>query len=123
MTSNDLALFSGLANEALAEGIARALDTSLGQRNVQRFPDGELRVELHESVRGRSPSLVDDMISTGGTIAAVVMALRRPPTHWRDGPRWPDLRANLKPSRGDLIFTLGNERGKQYPQNYHWVAN
>jgi ribose-phosphate pyrophosphokinase len=58
MISKDLVLFSGSANEPLAEGIARALDTSLGQRQLQRFPDGELRIELHESVRGRDVYLL-----------------------------------------------------------------
>src|SRR6266508_6700769 len=58
MTSDSLLLFSGSANQPLAEGIARALDTVLGQRDVQRFPDGELHIELHESVRGQDVYLL-----------------------------------------------------------------
>ncbi len=52
MTSENLLLFSGTANQPLAERVARALDISPGHRDIQRFPDGELRVELAESVRG-----------------------------------------------------------------------
>lgn len=45
-------LFSGNANLPLAEAVAKALDTTLGEAMVERFPDGEVRVRLHESVRG-----------------------------------------------------------------------
>jgi ribose-phosphate pyrophosphokinase len=36
----------------LAEGIATALGIPLGEREVERYPDGELHVEIQESVRG-----------------------------------------------------------------------
>jgi len=53
-----LAIFAGSANPALAEGIAVALGVSLGQRIIERYPDGELHVELLESVRGRDVYLI-----------------------------------------------------------------
>lgn len=46
-------LFSGTANRPLAERIAAALDCSLGLCVVERFPDGEVSVELGDSVRHR----------------------------------------------------------------------
>jgi ribose-phosphate pyrophosphokinase len=49
----NLTILSGSANRPLAEAIAQKLDVRLGQTVVQRFPDGELHVEIQESVRGR----------------------------------------------------------------------
>lgn len=48
-----LALFAGNANPALAQDIARNLQTPLGRASVGRFSDGEVNVELMENVRGR----------------------------------------------------------------------
>jgi len=52
-TSDTLALFAGNANPALAQDIARHLQTRLGDAEVSRFSDGECKVELMENVRGR----------------------------------------------------------------------
>jgi ribose-phosphate pyrophosphokinase len=52
-TGNTLALFAGNANPALAQEIARNLQTPLGRAYVGRFSDGEINVELMENVRGR----------------------------------------------------------------------
>ena len=49
---NDLALFSGNANLPLAEEIADYLGLRLGDALVGRFADGEIRVSIHENVRG-----------------------------------------------------------------------
>jgi len=51
--SQSLALFSGNANPALAQAIARHLATPLGRAYVGRFSDGEVNIELMENVRGR----------------------------------------------------------------------
>src|SRR6201986_1210690 len=51
--SETLALFAGNANPALAQEIARNLQTPLGRAYVGRFSDGEINVELMENVRGR----------------------------------------------------------------------
>jgi len=45
-------LFCGNANRPLAEAVARALGVKLGEATVERFPDGEVRVRLLESIRG-----------------------------------------------------------------------
>jgi ribose-phosphate pyrophosphokinase len=59
MTSSDtLALFAGNANPALAQDIARSLQTPLGRVYVGRFSDGEVNIELMENVRGRDVFIV-----------------------------------------------------------------
>jgi ribose-phosphate pyrophosphokinase len=45
-------LFTGQANVALAAATAQQLDVPLVRRDIARFPDGELHVELREAVRG-----------------------------------------------------------------------
>ena len=57
-SSDTLALFAGNANPALAQDIARSLQTQLGRAFVGRFSDGEVNVELMENVRGRDVFIV-----------------------------------------------------------------
>ena len=49
----DFLVFTGNANPALAEEIARNLDIALGAADVGRFSDGEVTVELKQNVRAR----------------------------------------------------------------------
>jgi ribose-phosphate pyrophosphokinase len=51
-------LLAGSANVRLAETIAAKLGTSQGALNVERFPDGELHVEIKQSVRGHDVYLI-----------------------------------------------------------------
>jgi ribose-phosphate pyrophosphokinase len=51
-------LFAGSANARLAEAIATELGTSQGALNIDRFPDGELHVEIKQSVRGHDVYLI-----------------------------------------------------------------
>ncbi len=53
-----MAVFTGNANPALAQEIARHLTMPLGRAYVGRFSDGEVTVELMENVRGRDVYLV-----------------------------------------------------------------
>ncbi len=53
-----LALFSGNANPALAQDIARHLHLPVGRASVGRFSDGEVNVEINENVRGRDVFIV-----------------------------------------------------------------
>jgi ribose-phosphate pyrophosphokinase len=46
-------LFSGNANPQLAERVAHQLGLTLGASIVDRFSDGEIRVEISENVRGK----------------------------------------------------------------------
>ena len=47
-----LKVFSGNANQALGREICGCLGVSLGQIHVDRFPDGEVRLQILENVRG-----------------------------------------------------------------------
>src|SRR5215470_17251070 len=54
----DFMVFTGTANPALAEEIARHLGTTLGAAQVGRFSDGEVTVEINTSVRTRDVFVV-----------------------------------------------------------------
>ncbi len=56
--NNRLKVFSGRANIALAEKIARHLGDSLGRVTLSNFPDGENSVRIEEDVRGRDIFIV-----------------------------------------------------------------
>ncbi len=52
MLYSDLKIFSGNANVELAQRIAVELGCELGAIHVGRFADGEVRVQINESIRG-----------------------------------------------------------------------
>src|SRR5579871_2395222 len=56
--NNRLKVFSGRANIALAEKIARNLGDTLGKITLANFPDGENSIRIEEDVRGRDIFLV-----------------------------------------------------------------
>ncbi len=49
----DIKLFAGTANPTLAQKVADDLGLTLGQIEVGRFSDGEIKVQILENVRGR----------------------------------------------------------------------
>ena len=53
-----LILLAGSANVALAESVAANVGVQLARRILERFPDGELHIELQESVRGHDVYLI-----------------------------------------------------------------
>ncbi|HEY9016738.1 ribose-phosphate pyrophosphokinase [Thiomicrospira sp.] len=53
MANKSVMIFAGNANVTLAEKISLSLDQPLGKANVGRFSDGEIMVEITESVRGK----------------------------------------------------------------------
>jgi ribose-phosphate pyrophosphokinase len=53
MPHSEMLLFSGSSHPALAKEVADALGISLGQIALKCFPDGEISVQILESVRGR----------------------------------------------------------------------
>uniref|UniRef100_A0A453N4Q8 ribose-phosphate diphosphokinase n=1 Tax=Aegilops tauschii subsp. strangulata TaxID=200361 RepID=A0A453N4Q8_AEGTS len=53
-----LRIFSGTANPSLAQEIASYMGLELGKVNIKRFADGEIYVQLQESVRGCNVFLV-----------------------------------------------------------------
>ena len=50
--SRPIKVFSGTSNPEFAQEIAQCLGIEVGQARVNRFSDGEIRVEIDESVRG-----------------------------------------------------------------------
>ncbi len=58
VTSDDLMVFTGNANPALARTIVRHLDIPLGIASVSNFSDGETAVEIGENVRGKDVFII-----------------------------------------------------------------
>jgi ribose-phosphate pyrophosphokinase len=56
--SENLVVLTGTANPELADAIATNLNTSLGRRELKRFPDSELHLEISETVRGTDVYLI-----------------------------------------------------------------
>jgi ribose-phosphate pyrophosphokinase len=53
-----LKIFAGNSNKGLAEEICRHLNISLGEADVSRFSDGEIKVKIEESVRGEDVFII-----------------------------------------------------------------
>ncbi|HEY7467843.1 MAG TPA: ribose-phosphate pyrophosphokinase [Dehalococcoidia bacterium] len=53
MSATPPLLFAGSANHPLAAAVADALGTRLAPTTVERFPDGEVHIELRQDPRGR----------------------------------------------------------------------
>lgn len=58
MPLDSLTIFTGNANPGLANKVASHLHVPLGKVLVDRFSDGEIRVEIAENVRGRDVFIV-----------------------------------------------------------------
>jgi len=56
--NNSLTVFSGNANRKLAEAICEILGVQLGDALVDRFPEGEVHVQILENVRGKDVYIV-----------------------------------------------------------------
>jgi ribose-phosphate pyrophosphokinase len=99
--NNEFIIFSGTANPKLTATIACELGTQVSACVVDQYPDGDVAVQLLDSVRRKevflvqptSPPvnnhlvelLVDDMISTGSTVVESITALLaagRGPRSW-----------------------------------------
>ena len=76
-----LKIFAGNANKKLAEEICSYLDTPLGQAEISRFADNEIKVKIKESVRGKDVFIVQPTCSPCNEnimeLLIIVDALRR----------------------------------------------
>ncbi|MBS0620108.1 MAG: ribose-phosphate pyrophosphokinase [Verrucomicrobia bacterium] len=62
MASNNVQmLFAGTSHPELAQQIAHCLNIPLGKAFIGKFPDGEIGVQVQESVRGRDVFIVQSM--------------------------------------------------------------
>jgi ribose-phosphate pyrophosphokinase len=55
---NGYKIFSGSANPQLANDIAQHLGMNVGKADIKRFSDGEISVQIKESIRGRDVFIV-----------------------------------------------------------------
>jgi ribose-phosphate pyrophosphokinase len=67
-------IFSGNANRPLAEAIAAAVGCKLGEMTCGRFPDGEVKVQIHEDVRGADVFIVQPTASNDFLMELLVIA-------------------------------------------------
>ena len=122
----ELAIFSGTSNLPLAEEIAQYLGVSLGGRDVVRFPNENIFVRLHSSVRAKDVFLIQPtgnspvnenimelliMIDTlrrdsAGRITAVIPYFAYGRTDKKDQPRVPITACLL----ANLISVAGADR-------------
>jgi ribose-phosphate pyrophosphokinase len=82
VAKNEFLVFSGNANVALAERITQSLSMHLGQCTVGRFSDGEIQVEIKESVRGKDiyvvqPTCTPDPAGNLMEMLVIIDALKR----------------------------------------------
>src|SRR3989339_162608 len=50
--THDIKIFSGRSNPELAQEIAECLGTTVGPMIIKNFSDGEIYVQIQESIRG-----------------------------------------------------------------------
>src|SRR4051812_11986496 len=67
-----VSLLAGTANTPLAEGVAARLGLPLSERIIDHYADGELHIELSESVSGRDVFLLQP---TSGPIETLLFEL------------------------------------------------
>jgi ribose-phosphate pyrophosphokinase len=60
-------VFSGNSNIPLAKEISHILGTPLGEADVTTFSDGEILVDIHESVRGMDVFVIQSTCTPGNT--------------------------------------------------------
>jgi ribose-phosphate pyrophosphokinase len=60
---DELEIFTGNSNPALAREVAEHLSARLGEAEVGRFPDGEVMVEVRENVRGGDCFVIQSVCS------------------------------------------------------------
>lgn len=123
--SSSIKIFSGNASRDLATGICEKLEMPLGDMEVARFSDGEVAVNIRETVRGRDVFIVqststpvnDNLMellvmldafkrASAGRITAVIPYFGYARQDWKARARDP-ISAKLV---ADLITTAGADR-------------
>ncbi|MDR0646598.1 MAG: ribose-phosphate pyrophosphokinase [Elusimicrobiota bacterium] len=133
--SRDLKIFTCNANRALAEKIVKHIGTELGALRVDRFADGEIDVQILESVRGAdcyivqptctpvNENLMELLITidamrraSAGRITAVIPYYGYARADRKSGPRVPitsKLVANLLANAGaDRVMSMDLHAGQ-----------
>ncbi|MCS6823863.1 MAG: ribose-phosphate pyrophosphokinase [Cytophagaceae bacterium] len=68
-------LFSGTASRQLAQKIADAYGTRLGELSIQRFSDGEISISYNESVRGYDVFLIQSTYPNADNIMELLLMI------------------------------------------------
>jgi ribose-phosphate pyrophosphokinase len=55
---NEMKIFAGNSNLALAAEMADSLNVSLGRAEVGKFPEGECKIKIHDNIRGADVFIV-----------------------------------------------------------------
>lgn len=63
-SNKKLKVFTGNANKELAASICECLGLNIGQSDITRFKDGEIRARIHETVRGAEVFIVQPLNSS-----------------------------------------------------------
>ena len=58
---NNVKIFSGMANRELAEEIVEYVGVPLGKADISRFSDGEITINIGESVRGKDTFIIQPL--------------------------------------------------------------
>jgi len=74
-TNNNLKLFSGTANPALAERIAESLNRPMEALTIRRFSDGEIWVKYVENIRGADVFLIQPTCSPAENIMELLIMI------------------------------------------------
>ncbi len=78
---NTLRIFSGNSNLPLTVEICGILETPLGKASVRNFSDGEIQVDIDESVRGMDVFVIQSTCTPGNTnlmeLLIMIDALKR----------------------------------------------
>ncbi|MEZ4912112.1 MAG: ribose-phosphate pyrophosphokinase [Saprospiraceae bacterium] len=72
---HDVKLFSGTGSQKLAEKMADFYGSPLGDISIQTFSDGEIKIELNESVRGTYSFLISSTFSPASNILELLLMI------------------------------------------------
>ena len=73
--NNNLKIFSGRSNPALAEKIVESLGIGLGQLTIKNFADGELWIKFEENIRGTDVFIIQSTNSPAENIMELVLII------------------------------------------------
>ena len=73
--NNNLKIFSGRSNPALAEKIVESLGIELGQLTIKNFADGELWIKFEENIRGTDVFIIQSTNSPAENIMELVLII------------------------------------------------
>ena len=68
-------IFAGRANRPLAEEMARFLGTDLGDCEITQFSDGEIRVNIHENIRGMDVFIIQPTLPPADNLLELLIMI------------------------------------------------